>query len=281
MQLNPIYDGAPVLAIEGPAADQREPLVRQRRRMATVLAGLTDEQWAAPSRCEGWSVQDVVAHLNGTNLFWAASINAGRAGAPTRMLVSFDPVATPAQMVAATRSQTPSEVLGQFIDSNQALFDAIDGLDTDGWSTIAESPVGHVPIRLVAHHALWDAWVHERDVVVPLGIASVEEPDEVESCLRYAAALGPVLGHASHPERRGSIVIDATDPEIRLVVEVGDTVEVHGGAAPADAVTISGGAVDLIDGLSIRAPLGHAVPDATRWLLGGLAEAFDTTLDRG
>jgi uncharacterized protein (TIGR03083 family) len=38
---------------------------------ATLLeigAGLTEEQWQAPSGCEGWRVQDVVTHL--ANLFW-------------------------------------------------------------------------------------------------------------------------------------------------------------------------------------------------------------------
>jgi uncharacterized protein (TIGR03083 family) len=35
----------------------------QRRRTADLLAGLSDEQWARPSLCEGWAVRDVAAHL--------------------------------------------------------------------------------------------------------------------------------------------------------------------------------------------------------------------------
>ncbi len=33
-----------------------------------IGAGLTDEQWQAPSGCAGWRLQDVVTHL--ANLFW-------------------------------------------------------------------------------------------------------------------------------------------------------------------------------------------------------------------
>ncbi len=35
----------------------------ERERLAGLLAGLTPEQWAAPSLCEGWRVREVVAHI--------------------------------------------------------------------------------------------------------------------------------------------------------------------------------------------------------------------------
>jgi uncharacterized protein (TIGR03083 family) len=279
MQIAPVYDAGTFLTIEGSPGDQLEPLVRQRRRMETILGSLTDDQWASPSRCEGWSVRDVIAHLNGTNLFWAASIGAGAAGSPTKFLAEFDPVATPAQMVDATRAVAPEETLRQFVDSNRSLFAAVEQLDEHGWNAVAESPAGHVSIRLVAHHALWDAWVHERDITVPLGLDQDAEPDEIESCVRYAAALGPTLAFASGNDRRGSLAVETSDPSLHYVVDVGPTIEVHRRPAPAGALTIEGPAVEVIDRLSIRAPLGQPVPEASRWLLGGLAEAFDTRLD--
>jgi uncharacterized protein (TIGR03083 family) len=279
MQLRPRYDGPPVFAVEGRADDQREPLLRQRRRLQEALASLTDEQWMRPSRCEGWSVQDVVAHLIGTNSFWVMSILAGLAGSPTRVLAAFDPVTTPALMVAPMRAMSPAETLDQFVETNQSLFDAVDSLDDAGWSTTAESPAGHVPIRLAANHALWDAWVHERDILVPLGIVPDEEPDEILSCLRYVAAVAPVLAFSSDPNRRGAIEIDATDPDAHVVIEVATTVTVRGGSPPVGALRLTGRAVDLVESLSIRAPLHHAVPEGSRWLVDGLAAAFDTTVE--
>lgn len=35
----------------------------ERAQMAETWAGLSPEQWAAPSWCEGWSVQDVAGHV--------------------------------------------------------------------------------------------------------------------------------------------------------------------------------------------------------------------------
>ncbi|MQY25308.1 maleylpyruvate isomerase family mycothiol-dependent enzyme [Nocardia aurantia] len=41
----------------------REHTVAERERLAGLLAGLTPEQWAAPSLCAGWRVREVVAHV--------------------------------------------------------------------------------------------------------------------------------------------------------------------------------------------------------------------------
>ncbi len=41
----------------------REAIAAERRELAGVLAGLTPEQWDAPSLCEGWRVREVAAHI--------------------------------------------------------------------------------------------------------------------------------------------------------------------------------------------------------------------------
>ena len=38
-------------------------LAQERRRLADFLEGLEPDQWATPSCCEAWTVQDVAAHL--------------------------------------------------------------------------------------------------------------------------------------------------------------------------------------------------------------------------
>ena len=38
---------------------------KERDDLLAFCRTLTPEEWAAPSRCEGWSVQDVVAHMGG------------------------------------------------------------------------------------------------------------------------------------------------------------------------------------------------------------------------
>ena len=74
-------------------------------------------------------------------------------------------------------------MLDEFVSTSDALLDIVTDLTDEEWSTIAESPAGHVPIRLVVQHALWDCWVHERDIAVPLGIAPAAEVGRVELVL--------------------------------------------------------------------------------------------------
>jgi uncharacterized protein (TIGR03083 family) len=278
--IQPRYDGPPVIVLDGAIDDQRETLIRQRRRMVNELASLTDEEWRTLSRCEGWTTQDVVAHLSTTDDFWRLSIEAGLAGAPSRFLVGFDPRLTPAALVDAMQALSPAATFERFATSTRSLCDAVDALDVNGWATIAEAPPGHVPIRVIAHHALWDAWVHERDILLPLGVAPVEEADEIISCLRYAAALGPSFAALSDADRRGVLAIDVSDPDAHVVVELaGGEVAVRAGEAPPGAAVLCGRAVDVLEMLSIRAPFDQAIPDDARWMVQGLADVFESTAE--
>ena len=275
MLIKPDYDKQ-VIELESAPDDIAVPFLRQRRRLDAVLSSLTDEQWRTQSRCDEWTVQDVVAHLAGTNGYWLLSIAAGLAGEPTRFLVGFDPKATPPSMVATMQELSPAETYAQLTASHEELHRALAGLDRDGWRTLAESPSGHASIRVLAHHALWDAWIHERDILVPLGLVPVEEPDEILASLRYIAALSAVFALADRPDAAGTLVLEVTDPDTRVVIAVeGGVVRVHGGDDAGDVV-LRGRAVDVLEQLSIRAPLDQDVPAQHRWLLSGLAEVFET-----
>jgi uncharacterized protein (TIGR03083 family) len=278
MQLMPRYDGLPALSVEVPMADPSVPVLRQRRRLAAIVENLDAEQWATASRCAGWSVQDVVAHLIGTNRFWALSIRSGLAGTPTRYLASFDPVATPHLMVEGMRNLSHAEALKEFVESNDDVAVALDGIDPASWSRLAEAPPGHVTLRTLALHALWDGWVHERDIVLPLGLSQVEEIDEVTACLLYAAILGPAYFVMNAAARPGTLAIDADNPQVHFVVDVGSIVVARLPVADdGDAPRLHGSAVELIEGLSQRTPLHHALNARDRWLVDGLAAAFDQT----
>jgi uncharacterized protein (TIGR03083 family) len=274
MRISPRYDGPALIEIDGAPDDQMVPMTRQRRRFETMLRGLDDEAWRAPSRCDEWTVQDVASHLVGVNAFWQMSIAAGLSGAPTRVLTNFDPAATPELLIAPMRSLPPREVLDQLAASHDGLLDAIATLDADQWQMPAESPPGYVPIRLLAYHALWDCWIHERDVALPLGRTPPVEADEVSSSLRYAAALGPGFLLTAERDIAGAYGVHARDPDVQFWLEIDSSVHVHDGAPPTGAPCLRGDAVELTEALSIRGPLPDDTPDAWRALLGGLTTAF-------
>jgi uncharacterized protein (TIGR03083 family) len=272
--LTPRYDGPPALRVESAVGDLSVPLLRQRRRLGSVLAELDAGQWERQSRCHLWSVREVVAHLVRTNQMWRFSITAGLAGTPTVLMRSFDPAAGPPRQVEAMRDWSPARVLDAFVTTTEELAEAAAGLTGDAWSAVGESPLGHVGLDVVVLHALWDSWTHERDALLPLGITPPDEPDEVLACLCYTAGLGPALLACSGSTRRGAVAVTATDPAARLVVEAGPTVVVRDGPAPDGALHLTGPATQLVEGLSLRAPLTVDVPPADRWLLTGVTAAF-------
>ena len=274
MKLIPRYGQDPVIALDGEPSAIVAPAVRQRRRLLAVLETLSDEQWACPSRCAGWSSRDVIVHLDSTNSFWTLSTAAGLRGEPTQFLASFDPVASPAQLVAGSRALSSAQVLDRFSASTEALTQLWLSLDNDDWSALAEAPPGHVSVSAVAHHALWDSWIHERDILIPLGLAIVDEPDEVIASLRYVAALGPALAINRGISLVSTMVIDASNPDVSVTVDIGANVEVRNGWTEG-ALTLQGRATDLVEALSVRRPLEQDVPADASWMLSGLLEQFD------
>lgn len=276
MQLTPWYGTDPIIAIDGRPDAIAEPLLRQRRRLADLLASFTDDQWTHPSRCAGWTNRDVITHLQSTNAFWGFSIAMGLKGEPTQFLATFDPVASPAQLVADAPDVSTDELLGQFAASNEALADQIAGLDEDGWGTTAEAPCGHVAIGTLAHHALWDGLIHERDILLPLGLEPVEEADETLASLRYVAALSPAFAVSRGEAPGGMLAVEPTDLDAAFTVKVTDRVAITDGTAATGAdLLLTGAAVDLLEGLSLRTPLDQPVSEDAAWFIDGLMVTFD------
>lgn len=278
MKINPRYDGPQLAVFDGPANDVALPLVRQRRRLLELLAELPPAAWQTQSRCAGWTVQDVAAHLVGVNQFWTFSIACAMTGKPSKLLANFDPAATPATMVAGMTELSHHDVLDQLTESTNALESAVNALSLDDWNRLGESPAGHVSLRLVAHHALWDSWIHERDIAIPLGLRATEEPDEVVACLRYAVAVGPLLALGNGVAVSGVFAVDGHHPDVQFTLTANDVITV--GTSPGNAEgmpSFTGSSCDLIEMASIRTPMAPDVPPEWVALLGVLAATFATT----
>ncbi len=274
MRLAPRYDGPPVLGFDPPPSDPSLPLLRQRRRLVATLADFDADRWNAPSRCAAWSNRDVVSHLVTVDAFWAASIAAGRGGQPTRVLEGFDPAVTPALLVEAAPVIGDDERLERLASGVEALADALDGIDAAGWASSAEAPPGHLAISSVVLHALWDAWVHERDILLPLGLVVPDEPDETAACLRYVAGLGPAIMATAGSTRTGAFGIEATGPAISLLVTVGREVVVRDAPVPDGVPALRGRAADLVDTLSLRTE-PPTLPGEDGWMVEGMGALFD------
>lgn len=276
MLLQPRYGSDPVITLDGSPGAIATPSIRQRERLLDALATLSDEQWNTPSRCEGWTVRDCMVHLESTNGFWEMSIRAGLAGTPTEFLASFDPAASPAAMVDASEL-SPSEVLDKMRASARSLNDLLGSLTDEDWETLAEAPPGHITVSAVTHHALWDSWIHERDVLLPLGLDVAEEPDEIESCLRYASALAPAFSVVMDDGASTTFSVSVIEPTVSFDVTVGDSVAITSGATTELVAT--GGAVELLEAVSQRVQYSSGTPEVIQRAFDGLGRVFDQVTD--
>jgi uncharacterized protein (TIGR03083 family) len=256
-------DEATTLSADPALGPLVEPWLAHRERLAAELSSLTAEQWRVPSRCDAWTVRDVVVHLLDVDPFWVLSLTAGRAGEPTRVLAEFDPKATPLVLVDARASLSDQEVLDAFMANTETFVDTVKSFgDDDGdddWDGQAESPMGHTTARLTLAHALWDSWYHERDILLPLGIEPPVVDDELNVVAWYSLFFGaaqgglvddpaPVGDGADQPFEVDVVFDDLPDRPMR--VRVGRRVHLEPGSAPVAAGT----ALDFVEWFSGRAP---------------------------
>ncbi len=118
-------------------------IAAERRALADLLTTLTEEQWATPSLCAGWTVRHVAAHLMaGPTGSWAGFLRA-----MVRARGSFDRAN---HLLADDRARLPAATLAADLRENAGSRFTPPGMD---W-----------------HAPLTDLLVHRLDITVPLGL---------------------------------------------------------------------------------------------------------------
>jgi uncharacterized protein (TIGR03083 family) len=186
-------------------------VVGHRRRYANGVATLAEDELARPSRCEGWSVGDVLRHGiwvdEAMQRIWSGGL----------FPEGFDPRTTPNEFVAAHRDVPDAEIQGRYLARTDATILKLESADTDLYSNPSVSPLGRVPWWFTVVHLGWDSSVHERDVLLPLGHDVEQTPGETTLFLAYSLVLASFFA--------------GPDP---LIVQV-NTVRLHRGDGPVIA----------------------------------------------
>jgi hypothetical protein len=175
---------------------------------------------------------------------------------------SFDPNTTPHEFVVAARETPDEAVRDGYIASSEEMANDMQASTAERWGEPSISPLGAVPWWMSALHIFWDSWLHERDVLLPLGVRPPEEPNEVEPVFAYALALaGRMLNGEIETEIGGvRIVTKVSDEESRAILA--------GGRVTVTPLTPHADVAPMIDAMAGR---GDAdIPDYLR----GLARTF-------
>ena len=138
--------------------------------LARMVAPLDRSGMLAGSRCEGWTVADVLVHLAQTNEFAAASVGgrfseAVEAGPDVTGVGNVDEWAAAA--LEAERAQDPLDARSRWEAGAAAQIAAFEQCDA-----AARVPwvVGEMAARTLASTRLSETWIHSCDIAAALGI---------------------------------------------------------------------------------------------------------------
>ncbi len=260
--LRQFYGERAPIVVSGDPADVVEPWRRHRERFVTMLSSLDDAAWSTTTRCDDWDAKQVVNHLATADAFWMASLKGAATGAPTTFLADFDPATTPNQVIAAMGDEESAVVLERFEQATIAFIKTAESLADEHWSETAESPLGHVTARLALAHAHWDSWLHERDILLPLGREPELHSDELVVATWYSLAAAGLQGGlvddfgeaVDGPGEPIEATLQFDDlPDVCLSLSVTDRAAVTIGAVDP-ARQSSGSAVDLVEAFTGRRP---------------------------
>ncbi len=153
-------------------------------RYAAVIRSLTPSEWAAPSRCAGWSVKDLVAHT-GSNFAVMVDPPASDSSAPAPATAEE----LQNLLVDARRDWTPTQVADEFLRNTEGAMGVLEAMQGDD---LASTPMTLTDLGTYRTHQLSDAfafdmWCHMYvDLLGAEGPVDRETPDPEDDLVRTA-----------------------------------------------------------------------------------------------
>ncbi len=204
-------------------------------------ADLDEVQWKTPSELPGWTVQDNLSHIIGTERMMQGDPT------PDNQPARTDHIANPIgemneHWVEHYRDLPGAEVLDIFRQLSARRLTELAALPPAAFDEIGPTPVGQAPFRVFLAVRVMDSWIHEQDMRRALNRPGhLRGPAADHSVARLVNAMPFVVGKQVGAPDGTSVVLDIARP-----------------ASPADGIEADSLMVAvLVDG---RAALVDAVP---------------------
>lgn len=182
--------------------------------IAELCDGLTDDQWALPTDCPGWTVQDQVAHVIGTE----------------RMLLGEQPPQLDADVksfphvrndigafneiwIEHYRSKSAPEVLAELRDVTARRVEQLRAMTDEDWEREGFTPEGPGPYRKFMAIRVFDCWMHEQDIRIAVNQAGHGDGPVVDlSMAKLRDAMPYVVGKRAAAPQGSTVVFDVAGP---------------------------------------------------------------------
>ena len=198
--------------------------------LSDLCAPFTEREWNMPTACPGWSVQDQISHMLGSE---------------ERLLGRPMPEHTPRDtsyvkndigqrneiVVDWRRSWSGAQVLEAFRQVTHERLGILRAMRDEDFAAQTQTPIGPGTVSDLLQIRILDAWVHEQDIR-----RAVEQPGHMQGTVvehavgRIAMALPFVIGRKVKPADDTTVIFEIT-----------------GAAGRTVAVTMQGGRAKVLD----------------------------------
>jgi uncharacterized protein (TIGR03083 family) len=190
-------------------------LVSEWSAIGALLASLAPSQWARPTALPGWSVQDAVAHLIGTESALAGQ-SPPPSGIDVRGLphVRNDIGAVNEQWVQGLRGESSDAVLDRFRAITAVRRAALEAMSAAEFEAPSWTPAGPGTYGRFMRIRVFDCWMHEQDIRDAVGAPGHGDgPCAAVALAEAADALGYIVGKRAAAPDGAAVTIELTGPE--------------------------------------------------------------------
>lgn len=222
-----------------------------RRRFLDVTDGLGAEEWGRQSRCELWTVHDVVRHVRDACRIHVGQLRREASFVPAE---NFDARRTPQRWLDRSAGERPEDTVGELralsADEAEALADRLEAYTDD----VVTGPYGPVHWTILTTHVFWDAWVHMRDVTECLDGGHPSTPVEDGVVALYGLLLASMPAALRGHRFEATVALTSGDGREHLAFVAPGHVTVQHPGGPATGVDLRGDLVTVVDALAGRGP---------------------------
>lgn len=138
--------------------------------MAALGDGLSQAQWATPTDCPGWTVQDVMAHTVGVERRLLGDSDPVHELPDGLDYLRHDTARTLEVAVDARRGRPGAQVLAELREVTARRVAVLRELAADGTNPEVDTVFwGQRPLSRALRTRIFDAWAHEQDIRRALG----------------------------------------------------------------------------------------------------------------
>lgn len=178
--------------------------------LTTLGASLTEEQWKMPTQLPGWTVQDNLSHIIGTERvlyglpeFDHKASDLSNAKNPIGEMNEHH--------VDMRRSRTGAEVFAEFQELATMRMEQLRSADDAYFETAAMTPTGPGTVADFLHIRILDIWTHEQDMRRTVGIPGHGSGPAAEHTIdRLIRTIPIVVGKRAGTPEGGCVVIAVT-----------------------------------------------------------------------